>query len=111
MKHKPAGITANRNTKTLTIRWEDGHQSDYHFSLLRFACPCVECKGGHDNMSDLPDPAVFTMAAEESQRTAIENIVPIGSYAVSIEWGDGHSAGIYNWDFLRLLCPCDSCRA
>jgi DUF971 family protein len=39
------------------------------------------------------------------------NIEPVGNYAIRIVWNDGHSAGIYSWDYLRSLCRCDSCKA
>ena len=110
MKNIPAGITVDRKTKVLTIRWKDDHKSLYSFSLLRHACPCVECRGGHDQMGDEPDIEVFSMPIEDSERTQIENVEAIGSYAISILWRDGHSAGIYNWDYLRALCPCEQCR-
>jgi len=110
MVNKPAGITVNRNSYFITIRWKDGHSSEYSFSLLRNACPCVECRGGHDQMSDRPDPGVFNFRQEDSERPRLINVVSVGSYAISIQWEDGHSAGIYNWDYLRLLCPCSECR-
>jgi DUF971 family protein len=31
----------------------------------------------------------------------------VGGYAIQFNWADGHSYGIYNWDYLRDLCPCD----
>ena len=110
MKNNPASITANRNEKILSIQWKDQHRSDYGFTLLRYACPCVECKGGHEYMSDRPDPKIFSMPPEDAEKTQIQNVVSVGSYAISIEWEDGHQYGIYNWDFLRALCPCNDCR-
>jgi DUF971 family protein len=107
---RPSGITANRNTKDLTIKWNDGHTSLYSFSLLRHACPCAECRGGHANMRSDPDPLVFTMPIEDSLRTQLRKIEAVGSYALTIEWEDGHHYGIYNWHTLRALCPCSSCR-
>ena len=110
MVNIPAGITANRKTSIITIKWKDGHQSNCPFSLMRNACPCVECRGGHDQMSDVPDPEVFDMPIDDNEKTRLESVVPVGSYAISIQWEDGHSGGIYNWDYLRLLCPCPACR-
>ncbi|MBN1666118.1 MAG: DUF971 domain-containing protein [Anaerolineales bacterium] len=92
------------------IRWKDGHTSVYHFSLLRYACPCAECRGGHDNMTGVPDPEVFDLPEEDSPRTRLEKIEAVGAYAITIEWQDGHHFGIYNWDYLRALCPCPYCR-
>ena len=33
----------------------------------------------------------------------------VGNYALHIEWSDGHSTGIYSFDFLRRTCPCPAC--
>ena len=32
-------------------------------------------------------------------------------YALTIVWEDGHDYGIYNWHYLRALCPCPEDRA
>ncbi|RPI30979.1 MAG: DUF971 domain-containing protein [Chloroflexota bacterium] len=106
----PTGITANRETKELTITWSDGHTSVYPFSLVRRACPCAECRGGHENMRSDPDPEIFDLPLEDSPATRIRNIEAVGSYAMTIEWEDGHHYGIYNWHYLRALCPCPVCR-
>jgi DUF971 family protein len=110
MNEKPTGITADRQRRQMTITWGDGHTSTYSFSLLRHACPCAECRGGHENMSVEPDPTVFDLAEEDVPATRIKNIEAVGSYAITIEWEDGHTYGIYNWHYLRTLCPCSECR-
>jgi len=110
LTHKPTGITANRNSRELTINWADGHTSVYPFALVRHACPCAECRGGHDNMRSEPDPLVFTLPDEDIPATRIHNLEAVGTYAITIEWEDGHHYGIYNWHYLRDLCPCPACR-
>lgn len=107
---RPIGITANRRTRQLEIEWADGHKSAYPFSLLRFACPCAECRGGHDNMGGPPDPEVFSRPDEDTPATRLQSIEAVGAYALTIAWEDGHHYGIYNWNFLRELCPCEICR-
>ncbi len=109
-EYRPSGITANRQTRDLTITWNDGHVSCYSFSLLRHACPCAECRGGHDKMGSQPDPNVFWMADEDTPATRLRNLEAVGTYALTIEWEDGHHYGIYNWNYLRALCPCTDCR-
>jgi DUF971 family protein len=103
---KPASIIANREKKELTVLWDDDHASLYSFSLLRASCPCAECRGGHDNMSDIPTPAAFEANLPDSSLTRLKTIVTVGSYAITPVWEDGHDAGIYRWDYLRALCPC-----
>ena len=107
---KPTNITANRNTHEMMVTWSDGHQSVYSFSLLRHACPCAECRGGHDKMGGEPDPEVFTQPPEDSPATRLSTIEAVGAYALTIGWEDGHHYGIYNWHYLRALCPCPECR-
>jgi DUF971 family protein len=111
MNSRPTGITANRQTAELLIDWDDGHHSVYSFSLLRQACPCAACRGGHENMRSEPDPEVFNLPDEDSPATRMRNLEAIGTYAITVEWEDGHHYGIYNWNYLRALCPCPICRA
>ncbi len=111
VNQKPAGITANRQTRQLSITWSDGHESVYSFSLLRHACPCAECRGGHQYMSAEPDPLVFQLPEEDLPATRLQNIEPVGTYALTPAWEDGHHFGIYTWAYLRSLCPCPQCRA
>jgi DUF971 family protein len=110
MTSKPTSITANRQTKQLTIIWDDGHTSDYSFELLRLGCPCAECRGGHEKMGGEPDPAIFNDHLEDGPAIQLKNIVGVGSYALTPIWEDNHDYGIYNWHFLRSLCPCPTCR-
>lgn len=107
---KPISLTADRAKKELAVVWDDGHNSLYPFSLLRAGCPCAECRGGHDRMGDTPDPQVFDAPRRDEPATRLETIVPVGAYAISPLWEDGHGAGIYRWDYLRALCPCPQCR-
>ena len=107
---RPTSITADRQSSQLTIGWSDGHTSVYSFSLARFACPCAQCRGGHEHMRSDPDPEVFSQPLEDSTRTRMVKIEPVGTYALTIEWQDGHHYGIYNWNYLRKLCPCPECQ-
>ena len=106
----PTGITLNKKTSELSITWSDKHVSIYTFSLLRYACPCVECRGGHDQMSDEPPREVFYIPGEDNPATHLENVENVGSYGITVQWEDGHKFGIYNWHYLRALCPCPICR-
>lgn len=110
MNERPTGITANKKKRELTITWDDGHTSVYPFDLLRAACPCASCRGGHQNMTPEPDPNVFALPMAESPATRLANVVATGSYALTLVWEDGHDYGIYNWHYLRALCPCEEDR-
>ena len=110
MSEKPTGVSASKSNKEFTVTWDDGHTSVYSFGLLRAACPCASCRGGHENMKSEPDTEVFSRQMEDSPATRLVNVVAVGSYALTIVWEDGHDYGIYNWHYLRVLCPCDACR-
>ena len=106
---KPKKIKADKEQKQLFIEWDDGHQSEYLFSLLRAGCPCATCRGGHENMGPEPDINAFFAKLTDSPMTRLKNIELTGSYGLTIEWEDGHHYGIYNWHYLRNLCPCLEC--
>jgi DUF971 family protein len=62
-------------------------------------------------MRSEPDPEVFFEDLPDSPETRLVKIEAVGTYAINIEWEDGHHYGIYNWHFLRALCPCEECRS
>lgn len=106
-KVKPIGVTADRTERRLKISWNDGHESVYPFAGLRAVCPCAECKGGHANMGGPPDPLVVRDFRNEGIN--LEQINPVGGYALEFVWNDGHRAGIFTWEYLRQACPCSQC--
>ena len=52
---KPKHITLDRKNQRLVIQWADGSTCDYALNVLREACPCADCRGGHANMGKPPD--------------------------------------------------------
>jgi len=111
MTEKPTNITVKKADREFIITWGDGHVSTYPFGLLRAACPCAECRGGHQNMRAEPDAAVFEREMGDTPATRVSNVRAVGSYAITIVWEDAHDYGIYNWHYLRALCPCPEDRA
>lgn len=104
---RPAGITLNKTEGYLEIKWADGTTCQYPLPQLREACPCVECRGGHAFMGAQYDPDdLLTLKPKRSYR--IESLDLVGNYALQPTWDDGHSTGIYTWDYLRRLCPSDA---
>ncbi len=102
-KVRPTGVTADRNERVLIINWSDGRSSRLSFAGLRAVCPCVECKGGHDNMGGPPDLDVMRSAKDDDLN--LESVEAVGSYALQFQWSDGHWTGIYTWEYLRLADP------
>jgi DUF971 family protein len=105
-KIQPTSITADRQQRTLTITWAGGHESGYPFAGLRAACPCVECKGGHEHMGGPPDARLVRDAEGDVN---LERVETVGAYALQFFWSDHHNTGIYTWSYLRAACPCPIC--
>ena len=86
------------NQHDVKIRWQDGHESVYPARELRLACPCAGCV---DEMTG----QIRLIATSVAQDVRPLKIDLIGRYAISIQWSDGHSTGIYAFDRLRKMCP------
>lgn len=86
----------------ITIRWADGHESVYPARGLRGRCPCAQCvsetTGQRLVHEEHVDPGVQIVAARI-----------VGNYALHFDWSDGHTTGIYSFDYLRRICPCRDC--
>ena len=39
----------------------------------------------------------------QKSRVVIEDIEPVGNYAVAIKFDDGHNTGIFSWSYLQKL--------
>lgn len=91
----------------LIIEWNDGHSSRHSWRHLRLNCPCATCRGEREQP---PDPFRI-LKPSEIPRGPLRPVAvkPVGLYAYSIEWNDGHNTGIFTFDLLRSLCQCEQC--
>lgn len=87
------------------IAWPDGHQSSFTFPKLRSLCPCAMC-----HVHGVAGPGPPGLSGPSAPGHRLLRVEPIGRYAVCFLWGDGHSSGIYSWDYLRSRCDCIACR-
>ena len=111
----PAKVRVLKTEGTgMEIDWADGHKSHWGFAWLRDACPCATCVEERQTQKREPgEPKAkakqLLQLYEAPARPASAHAV--GRYAIQFNWVDGHSSGIYSWDFLRRHCQCDACRA
>ena len=98
---EPAEITRPSQTE-VRIRWKDGHESLYTGRALRVACGCAHCVDEMSGKKRLREESI----TRDVYPLAIE---PVGRYALRFRWSDGHSTGIYPFEYLRALGPCPSC--
>ncbi len=104
MTIRPANIDLDRAVGELRIRWNDGRACVYPLSNLREACPCAECRGGHERMGSAYDPE-HILALTPKRSYGVQSVELVGNYALQFVWDDAHDAGIYTWDYLYRLCP------
>jgi DUF971 family protein len=100
---KPVPIEINhiKAMGVVRITWDDSHRGDYPLEYLRGYCPCALCQG-HEAATELKFVS--------TPNTEMTGIRPVGNYAIEFRWNDGHSTGIYTYDYLRALCPCAGCK-
>ena len=97
MRLEPKNIQQIGNE--LAIQWNDGAESYLGLEMLRRACPCAACGGEPDVLGNIMRPNVSY--SDNSFELAGFEIV--GGYAVCPRWRDGHSTGIYSFQYLRRL--------
>jgi len=102
---KPAKISVSKSEAVLHITWENETESRLPLAGLRAACPCAECKGGHENMGQPGSPSLMKTTLKPGQSASLERVELVGNYAIQMVWGDGHAYGIYSWAYLQDLCP------
>ena len=86
----------------LRIDWSDGQVREYTVRELREACPCATCR--EKQQQPEPPPNVLpVLSAAEARPLALRGMKPVGSYAYSIAFSDGHDTGIYTYEYLREL--------
>lgn len=110
----PKSVKVNITTGTgVDIEWDDGHHTHYTFQWLRDACPCATCtedRQGHNRKPGEPVKAAPTILPMYKEPIKPKEVKQVGRYALNFAWNDGHSSGIYSWDYLREMCQCEQCK-
>jgi DUF971 family protein len=87
----------------LGIEWSDGHHGVYPVRHLRWHCPCAACVDEWTGVRRIRNDDVPLLIM-------LQDIEPVGRYALQFKWSDGHDTGIYSYKLLRDLCQCDLCQ-
>lgn len=100
MKPYPTNIQLT-DDRRIQIDWSDGERRLYGFRELRDNCPCATCL---EKSKKTAEPTLLpVLSAAEAQPLTIRGMKPLGNYAYSIAFSDGHDTGIYTFDLLREL--------
>ena len=78
----------------MEITFDDGRRFELPYEFLRVYSPSAEVRG-HG-----PGQETLQVGKKNVDITSLE---PVGSYAVQPLFSDGHSTGIYSWDYLYEL--------
>jgi DUF971 family protein len=93
MSAHPVQIHLRQAERTLEIVWSDDATTIYALEYLRGWCPCAHCQGHFAK----------EMRFHEVPGVTLENVDPVGSYALKLRWSGGHDTGIYAFDYLRKI--------
>lgn len=103
----PAKVRVRKTEGTgVEIDWADGQRSRWSFAFLRDACPCATCHEEREQTGRAagePKPKKKELFAMYEAPARPTEVTPVGRYALQFAWNDGHTSGIYSWDYLRRL--------
>jgi len=88
---QPTEIKLHQKSRVLEISFSDGKTFKLPCEFLRVYSPSAEVRG-HG-----PGQEVLQVGKRDVE---IENIEPVGSYAIQLKFSDGHDTGIYSWELL-----------
>ena len=84
----------------IAVKWDDESESYLRLETLRRQCPCAGCRGEVDVLGNLhkgPDKPLTPEAFR------LVRLAQVGGYAVQPVWADGHSTGLFSYDFLKRI--------
>ena len=90
----PQEITVHAKSLVLEISFSDGARFQIPFELMRVYSPSAEVQGH--------GPGQETLQTGKRLVT-LTGMEPVGNYAVQPVFSDGHSSGLFSWDYLYFL--------
>jgi DUF971 family protein len=94
IRARPTDIELHTRSRVLEVVFDDGAHFKLPCEYLRVYSPSAEVQG-HG-----PGQQVLQIGKEAVNITDIE---PVGNYAVRLRFDDGHSTGIFSWNYLYEL--------
>ena len=90
----PTNITLHAGSRVLELEYDDGQRFRLPFEFLRVYSPSAEVRG-HG-----PGQETLQVGKKDVTVTALQ---PVGYYAIQPVFSDGHTSGIYSWEYLYEL--------
>ena len=83
----------------LALSFSGGLEAYLELPMLRRSCPCALCQGEPDALGRVVRPTVEYGPSAFS----LQKFETVGGYAIQFFWNDGHSSGIYSYNYLQRL--------
>jgi DUF971 family protein len=90
----PTSVILHTASRVLEIAFDDGSSFRLPFEFLRVHSPSAEVRGHGVGQETLQTG---------KRDVTIDNLQPVGHYAIRPTFSDGHDSGIYSWDYLYEL--------
>ena len=91
---KPTEINFHKVSRMLELQFSDGAHFQLPAEYLRVYSPSAEVQG-HG-----PGQEVLQIGKEDVN---INQLEPVGHYAINLMFDDNHDTGIYSWEYLYQL--------
>ena len=91
----PTNVVMHQQSKVLELSYENGNAYRLPFEFLRVLSPSAEVRGHGPGQETL----------QTGQRdVGINELEPVGHYAIRPMFSDGHDSGLFSWEYLYFLC-------
>ncbi|MDY6010016.1 MAG: DUF971 domain-containing protein [Duodenibacillus sp.] len=90
----PVDMQLHKVTRRFDITFDNGASYSFPIEFLRVFSPSAEVTG------HTPDQAKLQVGKRDVE---VEQIEPIGNYALRFVFSDGHDSGLYSWDYLAEI--------
>lgn len=90
----PTEVRLSKSKDELTVKFDNGTDFALPAEMLRVMSPSAEVQG-HSPAERKTVPG--------KRSVKINELNPVGNYALKILFDDGHSTGIYSWTYLHTL--------
>tara|TARA_R110002073_G_scaffold314577_1_gene486923 strand:+ start:741 stop:1109 length:369 start_codon:yes stop_codon:yes gene_type:complete len=87
----PTEIKLHQQSRLLDISFSDGKAFQFSCEFLRVHSPSAEVQGHNPGQEILQTG---------KKNVNINQIEPVGNYAIQLNFTDGHNTGLYSWDLL-----------
>ena len=91
---QPTTIVVHQESHVLEVGFDDGKLFRIPFELMRVYSPSAEVQG-HG-----PGQEVLQTG---KRNVGVDSLEAVGNYAVQPTFSDGHSSGIFSWEYLHYL--------